>query len=392
MECSIALPAKNVMTCHHVLQYNAGMKIAVDVREACAAQPTGKGRWTRCCVQELLAREHELTLYTNSPLPDEWKPLLKPRHAVVRIPYRGLRWHLAVALHVRRRRYDWYFSPVSFIVPLLLPRRMGLVVVVHDLISFLHEAHDARARRIERATLWLLLRKNVLILTVSRQTKSDLLHRFPAFPSDRAIPIFAGITTVPSVARQEDASLILCVSTLCPRKNQLRLIQAYAALPAQLRERYSLVLVGKRGWHDQDIVDAAAREEGIRWLSYMDDAALASLYARTAVVAYPSLYEGFGLPVLEAMQSGIPVLTSAEGSLREIAQDAALLVDPRDVHSIATGLQNVLEDQALRESLIQKGKQRAMHYSWKKTVDVLLHSLCTFETSSQQSIPDFTSS
>jgi glycosyltransferase involved in cell wall biosynthesis len=155
------------------------------------------------------------------------------------------------------------------------------------------------------------------------------------------------------------------VGTLEPRKNLERLIAAYSRLPADLRAAHPLVLVGPKGWEVDDLL--ARQHADVRLLGYVEDEDLAALYSLCTVFAYPSLYEGFGLPVLEALQSGAPVITSSVSSLPEVAGEAARYVDPRAEGDIAAALRDLLESPAARADLARRGRDRAGRFSWERT-------------------------
>jgi alpha-1,3-rhamnosyl/mannosyltransferase len=165
---------------------------------------------------------------------------------------------------------------------------------------------------------------------------------------------------------------LLAVATLEPRKNLGRLAEAYGRLPAALRQRYLLVLVGACGWLTEPLERQLApleRRGQLRRLGYVPREELPLLYAGARAFAYPSLYEGFGLPVLEAMASGIPVLTSNRSSLPEVAGDAALLVDPEDVDALIHGLERLLLDGPWRTSAIARGLRQASRFSWARCIE-----------------------
>ena len=174
-----------------------------------------------------------------------------------------------------------------------------------------------------------------------------------------------------------DRRYILAVSTIEPRKNFDRLLAAHARLPVALRARTPLVIAGGPGWGralDNDRAAQARRDGALRLLGHVPDADLVALYARAAVVAYPSLYEGFGLPVLEAMACAAPVVTSDGTALRDTAGGAALLVDPFDIDAIAAALRRVLEDAGLAATLRAGGRAHAARYTWERTAAGMIAS------------------
>jgi alpha-1,3-rhamnosyl/mannosyltransferase len=142
-----------------------------------------------------------------------------------------------------------------------------------------------------------------------------------------------------------------------------------------MRNSHRLVLVGKRGWSDDEIVSLAHSVTHVEWMEYQTDDACERLLSAAVVFAFPSLYEGFGMPILDAFRTGVPVLTSEIGSMKEVAGDAALLVDPTSIDSIGQGLEKLLTDPELRAQFSLKGKKRAEEFSWAKTVDIFLESL-----------------
>ncbi len=360
------------------------MRIGIDVRAACSPKRTGKGQWTYRFIDELLTRGKALTLYTDAALPEAWQRIVDGSGGdiqAVHLSFQGLRWHLETAKRLKRNadKLDAYVSPVSYIVPAFVGKMLPVIPVVHDLIAFRNEPHDRKATFIEKLTLGRAMNNAAAVCTISDATSKDLLARYPRLPMSRVHPIYAGTSWEQTIVRDPLPANILSIGTLCPRKNQLRLIQAFASLPSPLREQATLTLVGGRGWNDDEIVKLAKETSGVTWHDYLPDEECARLLSRCTVFALPSLYEGFGLTVLDAMAQGVPVLTSDRGSLAEVAGDAALMCDPEDVAAIREGLVKLLTDGQLRTSLAIAGPKQALKYSWKNTVDRFQQTLADID-------------
>ena len=333
------------------------MRLGIDTREAENLCPTGKGLWIQHILEELRQRDPEIIPFGGSG---------------------GLRWHLQAAKRLKRKKpCDLYLAPTSYIVPWLLGKSFPHAIVVHDLIAFDSEPHDRKAKLIERLTLPKALKTAKHIFTVSEATKKELLKKFPAINPSKIVTVYAGPTVEKHTTdnRQPTTSnIILAIGTLCPRKNQLRLIRAFNALPDELRKSHTLVLAGGRGWDDAEIVQLAGKSENVEWRGYVDSTELLSLYREAKLLALPSLKEGFGLPVLDAMVLGVPVLTSNKSSLPEVAGDAAVLVDPESVEEISEGLKKLLTDEGLRQQCIERGSDQAQIFTWGNTVTRMLNA------------------
>jgi glycosyltransferase involved in cell wall biosynthesis len=230
--------------------------------------------------------------------------------------------------------------------------------------------------------MWSAARKSDRILTVSEASKRDILHFFNV-PPEKIVVVYNGIDerfsiqpSVEEIARvrerfQLDHGFVLYAGTIKPHKNLVRLIEAFAALRKGEFEELKLLIIGdeisklpalRRAVHSHKL------HKHVRFLGFLPDETLAALYRLAAVFVFPSLYEGFGLPPLEAMASGTPVVTSNVSSLPEVAGDAAILVDPYDVSSIVDGVRRVLTDPVLADELRRKGLARARDFSWDRSV------------------------
>jgi glycosyltransferase involved in cell wall biosynthesis len=264
------------------------------------------------------------------------------------------------------------------------PRRGRLTSTVHDMTCWLlPETH--RPATIERDKLFAnrVFRRADRLLAVSESSRRDALEILGLEP-ERVEVIYSGVTDEyfqAAGARSEairlsyglDKPYVIFVGTIEPRKNVDALIDAFVAAGDAIRKEFDLVIVGPYGWKSKPT--AARLESGIpsvRYLGYVPENDLPLLTSAAEVLAYPSLYEGFGFPVAQAMAAGTAVLTSNVSSLPEIAGEAALLVDPRHVDSIRDGLIHLLHSPSLREELARKGRERARLFTWRRAADQTL--------------------
>lgn len=262
------------------------------------------------------------------------------------------------------------------------PLGVPVVATVHDITEVLYpELHTWLNRRMHGRRLRWVRRHAARVITDAESTRADLL-RHTAMDPERIVTVPAarahGEAPPPEPAERRsilrelglgEDPFVLCVATLEPRKNHVRLIRAFEALPERHR-RVRLVLAGGRGWHAEPILETIAgspASDRIRVTGHVPAAVLRTLYAEATVFAYPSLYEGFGLPVLEAMAAGAPVVTSDVSSIPEVAGDAALLVDPRDTDAIGRALTLLLDDPDLRSRLGEAGRRQEAGFTWERT-------------------------
>ncbi|HEX6489211.1 MAG TPA: glycosyltransferase family 1 protein [Candidatus Dormibacteraeota bacterium] len=212
------------------------------------------------------------------------------------------------------------------------------------------------------------LRKSAAVLVPSMTTRDDVVREFPV-PGleDRVTVVGEGAPELPAGASLPGGlqpGFVLAVGTVEPRKNYDRLLEAYRAVRRRVGDAPPLVIAGRVGWNVDGLPERLRAEPGVVHLAEVDDAALGSLYEHAGVLAFPSLYEGFGLPLLEAMTFGVPAVIGRAGALPELAGGAALEVDPEDIGALASALERALTDETLRTQLSERGRRRAAEFSW----------------------------
>jgi alpha-1,3-rhamnosyl/mannosyltransferase len=345
------------------------MRIGVDARPA-AEVPGGRGSYVRELLRALaaLGSEHEFVLFARRRWEDlgdafSWC-LLRGREPL---------WNLRAARAASAAACDVHLTTDSYPTAWFL--RVPSVVMLHDLIAFDRaRVPNRRDSLIQRATLPLALRRAAAVVCPSAATARDLAERFPGAAAEVVALAAADRFGPAGPAREGD--YVLAVGTLEPRKNLPRLIEAYAGLPEAVRAGRPLLLAGAVGWDEEETLAAIAAHDGlVRRVGYVPDAELPALYRGADVVCYVSLYEGFGLPVLEAMSCGAAVVAADTSSLPEVGGDAVRYVDPTDVESIRAGLAALLADPGERAELGRRAAERARGFSWRKTAERTLEVL-----------------
>jgi glycosyltransferase involved in cell wall biosynthesis len=364
------------------------MLIGIDASRAVTTRRTGTEAYAWFLIRELIPlagqRGHTLRLYFNQPPPDDLFPQADHVENVL-IPQARLWTHTRLAAELHRRSPDVFFTP-AHVIPLSYHGRT--VATIHDL-GYHHfpESHPRRQRAYLRWSTRHNGRRSWRVIADSQTTKEDLI-RFDGISPDKIVVIYPGVD--PELCPVTDASRITAVlqthninppyflflSTLQPRKNLSRLIDAYV----QSGVPHQLVLAGKPGWLSQPILDKIASlpaplSEKIILPGYIPDADKAALLSGATAILYPSLYEGFGFPVLEAQACGTAVLTSTTSSLPEVAGDAALLVDPLDTAALAAGICRLAQDETLRRALVEKGLVNVRRFNWGDTAVQVLNLL-----------------
>ncbi|MEN5178464.1 glycosyltransferase family 1 protein [Comamonas testosteroni] len=281
---------------------------------------------------------------------------------------------------LRGNRQSIYHAP-NYIVP---PFDGQTVSTVHDLSHILYPQFHPRARvEYLNLTLGPSLARTSHVITVSEAVRQEMIER-RLMPPDRITAILEAADAAfrPHTPQMLEPAMqalglrarqyCLFVGTVEPRKNVERLIQAYELLPVDMRRQWPLVVAGGKGWNSEAVHArmAKAQTEGwLRYVSFVDQRWLPSLYAGARLMAYPSLYEGFGLPIVEAMASGTPVLTSNTSCMPEVAGGAARLVNPLDMEDMAQALEECLSNEAWQAEARAKGLARAAELSWDQCAE-----------------------
>ncbi len=354
--------------------------IAVDIREA-GHEKTGKGWYTFNLVQELLKidkKNHYLLYSDNVKNPFTARESGANKNARYKHFPKSWNWHFKVLKDLQAEKVDLFFAPTSYIIPALAPKNLRTIITVHDLVAFLFPStHNTKAVLVERLTLKKALKKATGVFVVSENTERDLLKKFhypkekiqlvPCAPADfyKKAPAPHDLEKFRQKLKLP-ANFILAVGTLEPRKNFSTLIKSFVIVKRKYPD-YKLVIVGKKGWKYHLIEETLKHyklEEEVIFPGYLEDHELQKIYTLATVFVFPSLYEGFGIPPLEAMSCGCPVVSSNVASLPEVIGDSGLLIDPKNAHKWADAIISLIENENIRAMLIERGHRRAAKFSW----------------------------
>jgi glycosyltransferase involved in cell wall biosynthesis len=361
------------------------MRVAIDVRKL---HDFGVGTYVQNLVQSLARLDHD-TEYAlvcrreDCERIEQLGPNFRP------VPDRSGNYSIAeqftIPLGLARLRPDLFHAP-HYVLPALTPCRS--VVTIHDCIHLMFPQYlpGRLAHTYARIALWLATHRSARVLTVSEASKRDIL-RFFQIPAEKVDVIYNAIDDRFSEAAdpaqmtrvreryQLHDRFLLYSGNVKPHKNLERLIDAFHRLRQRGFTDIQLLITGSEISRYATLRRAVHRynlHKHVRFLGFLSVETLAILYRLADVFVFPSLYEGFGLPPLEAMACGTPVLTSNVSSLPEVVDDAALLIDPYDPESIADGMEQILSDDALRTDLIRRGRARAGSFSWDASVTRVL--------------------
>lgn len=369
------------------------MHIGIDASRSVGPQRTGTEGYSLHLIRALLALDaaSEYTLYFNRPpAAGLFPPRLNLRQRV--IPFPRLWTHLRLAAEIAVCRPEVLFIP-AHTLPWWHP--CPTVVTVHDLgYQYFPWAHPRLARWYLHLSTLFSARTATRVIADSAATKADLVQRYRIPPAKvTVVPLAAGPAFRPVAPEAAQATArrygitgeyILFVGTLHPRKNLRRLLEAFALLKRQAHLPHRLVLAGKLGWRGQELCRTAAQlglEGQVVFTGFVAEEDLPALMSGCAAFAFPSLYEGFGLPALEAMACGAPVICSDSASLPEVVGNAGLLVDPWDTAALAQGLHRLITDEELRGELKARGLERAAQFSWPRCAH---ETLAVLKTAAQE--------
>ncbi len=360
------------------------MRVALDAIPLVAAK-TGIGHYTDALARWLARThpDHEYELFSpfdfvfvrNGSTPVNLNKRFTPVRSVFR------RWWLVGLPSLLQISPVDVFHGTNYCIPLWAP--CPTVVTIHDLsLLALSETHEQANVERGRRRLPIMARRATMIIAPSQWTRREIVARL-GIRAER-------IRVIPEAARENMRPLteaefrpvlerfhlrrpyLLYVGTIEPRKNLTTLIRAYDELLRTTRQRPQLVLCGGRGWLFDEVfklVEQLDLQEMTRFTDYVDDTALPALYSAAELFIYPSLYEGFGLPPLEAMACGTPVVTSNAASLPEVVGEAGIKLPPRDWRALAQTLARLLEDPAERQYLSRAGLAQAARFSWERTAN-----------------------
>lgn len=357
-------------------------RIAIDCHTLEIDSWAGKEQYLASILENLhnFDSENEYTLYFRVKVfEDSEFPKWKIKNINLPTPI----WQIYVLFHSLFARVSLFLIPCSFLLSFLnffIPQ----IVVIHDLTTFLPDINKNHKKMTvfkEKLLLKRSLKNSKKIIAVSENTKKDLIKIFNVKPKKIQVIYEAADDRFKHLEDRESArkeaskyvaedEFILSIGTLEPRKNYLGLIEAFSSLKNDIDKKIKLVIVGKKGWYYEDIFNKVKDlnlEQDVIFTGYIPDQEIPALLNTAICMVYPSFYEGFGLPVLEAMSCGCPVITSNISSIPEITEDKAILINPADVDEISRALRLVILSKEKKDELSKDGLERSKFFSWEKT-------------------------
>ncbi|GAA4454674.1 glycosyltransferase family 1 protein [Rurimicrobium arvi] len=369
------------------------MKIAVNTRLLLKGKLEGIGWFSYQTLKILAARhpEHEFIFIFDRPYSDEFifgknvTPVVigpPARHPV--LFYLWLDWSVSYVL--RKYKADVFLSPDGFAS---MTTKVPTCLVIHDLAFEHFPDHQKKSHSIYfRHFTPKFARKAKRIVTVSEFSKQDIASRYHINPDKIAVSNNAAHDAYHPVSWQEREQIkqqyaqgceyFLFTGALHPRKNVVNLLKAFIRFKKRNGSNMKLVIVGRLAWNYAEVADMKEHmpfKEDVVWPGYLEIDELARVTAGAYALVYASLFEGFGIPIVEAFQCGVPAIVSNTSSMPEVAGAAALIADPNDYHDIAEKMSMLYRDEQLREQLVSKTKEEAARYTWEKAADVLWENI-----------------
>ncbi len=358
------------------------MRIGIDAR--LLSEPlTGIGRYSYEIIRALIThKQHDFYIYSPQPFSMEQYDHVTYRHEGFQGRLSRLFWaQTYLPFWAHKDKLDVFWGTTHRLAP-FLPQSCAKVVTIHDLV-YLYAPETMRPSSFfaEKLLLPQAIKRADYILADSKNTAQNINVHFPrqdikiatVYPAASQMPAplpFSNLSTLGI-----SSTYFLFVGTLEPRKNLARLLEAYGRLSAHDKAKAKLVIAGGKGWgnvHIDELISKFNLQDDVILTGYVSEEALATLYAHALFLAMPSLYEGFGLPIIESFSFGVPALTSHCSSMPEVGGDAAILVDPFNVDEIKKGIITLL-DKSQRQRLAQKTHDQLIQFSWKKAANQLIN-------------------
>ncbi len=369
------------------------MKIAVNTRLLLKGKLEGIGWYSYQTLKILVEQhpEHEFIFIFDRPYDPKFIfgknviPVVigpQARHPI--LFYLWLDWSIPYVL--RKYKADVFLSPDGF---LSLNTKVPSCVVIHD-IAFVHFPKHQKASHsfYFRKFTPLFAKRAKQIVTVSEFSKQDIVQHYAINPNKIAVSNNAAHEAYQPLSWEEKQQIkeqysegceyFIFTGALHPRKNVINLLKAFIRFKKRNRSNMKLIIVGRMAWNYNELVEIKEEmpfKDDVKWLGYLDVSILSKVVGAAYALVYPSLFEGFGIPIIEAYQCAVPAIVSNTSSMPEVAGDAALIVDPEDYHDIAEKMTRLYIDENLRETLAQNAIQQTQRYTWQKAADVLWQSI-----------------
>lgn len=362
------------------------MIIGIDGNEANVAKRVGISEFAYELLMKfknLKPSNTEFRIYLKTKQNDDFpKESEYWKYRIVRPSKLWTQFALPLDLYINKPRPDVFFCP-SHYAPRFCP--VPTVISIMDL-SYVYYPQMFKKSDLYQLKNWTSysVKKAAKVITISSTSKDDIINTY-GISASRVDVVHPGIKGKNDMNNSKiiiekygiNREFILFVGTLQPRKNIVRLVEAFSKIPNPLR-KMDLIVVGKKGWMYDEILSAPSKfhvEDRVKFLEFVSDDELEKFYKNALCFVLPSLYEGFGLPILEAMKNGCPVITSKISSMPEAGGDAAIYIDPENIDEISKAIEQVISNEKLRKEMIEKGYKHIKKFSWEKSAKKVLEVL-----------------